>query len=205
MTGPDASTSTPLRRVGVGVGVGVGENHRMGDVLSRRAGVQGPPRSGPGGVQRGGAPAIRGRIDRPCEGTFRGGAPWTSRFRRQHDLTFAQRSWQLRRIPPAEHASAEPRPLGTVPVAPPLYAAASKTHRPPRRASSHRAHRPTPPARASGPATSHVGHDRARCTNVTLRLRYSTSSICPMRLMWKTLSSRRPVSSALMVSSSMRR
>ena len=51
-------------------------------------------------------PATRGRIDRPGEGTFRGGAPWSPRFRRQHDLTFAQRSWHLRQSPPAQLTSA---------------------------------------------------------------------------------------------------
>ena len=100
-------------------------------------------------VQRGRAPVIRGRIDRPCKGTFRGGAPWTGRFRRKHDLTSAQRSCRLRPSPTAQHASAPRTPDGTIPVPPARDAAAPKTHRPPRRASSHRTHRPTPRARDS--------------------------------------------------------
>jgi len=99
-------------------------------------------------VQRGGAPVTRGRIDRPCKRTFRGGAPWPPRFRRQHDLTSAHRCWPLHRSPSTEHAPAQHLPRGTVPVPSARDAAASKDHRPPRRASCHGAQRPTPRARA---------------------------------------------------------
>ena len=70
--------------------------------------------------------------------------------RRRDDLTSAQRSWRRRRSPPAQHASAQRAPDGTVPVPPPLPAAAPKTHRPPPRASSQRAHRPAPTALTPG-------------------------------------------------------
>ena len=87
---------------------------------------------------------------------LRGGAPRTSRFRRLHDLTSAQRSCRLRPRPTAEHASAQHPMDGSIPVPPPLQAAAPKLHRRPPRASSHQAHHPIPTARAQRSPTSRL-------------------------------------------------
>ena len=102
-------------------------------------------------------PATRGRIDRPCTGTFRGGTPSDQRCLREHDLTSAQRSWQRRPGAPAQHASAQrpgrhrPRafaPLCGSPKGPPITSASKLTT-----GSS-----PNHGSKSSRPATAYVGH-----------------------------------------------